>query len=229
MKFTILLTFILFDGLLFGQFSADGPKEAVIGSKHDLRRLVKGNSDKISACEYCHPEPQAISSESSQAWNQQSKIIRFSSYATPKFDVSDSSVPTSDSGRRAGNATAMCLSCHDGVVSDAAMDSNLAVGGTSPTSAGLQSVLDLSGGHPVQFTYSYQLANTHRGLQPPVEGVGVPTPYVGRSTSLPLYKQSPSDESGRMECATCHDPHNGKETYFLRMNNTGSALCLNCH
>jgi len=31
-----------------------------------------------------------------------------------------------------------------------------------------------------------------------------------------------------VECATCHDPHSDKPT-FLRIENTGSAVCLTCH
>jgi predicted CXXCH cytochrome family protein len=229
MKFNMLLTIVLFESCLFAQFSADGPKELVIGSPHDLRRFAKRNSDGISVCEYCHPKPPGNISESTLPWNQQSKLRRYSFYASPTFNATEIQVPAIASGGMASAATLMCLSCHDGATSDAAMDRNLRAGGAGPTNAGLQSVLNLAGDHPVQFTYGYELASTHRGLQSPVEGVGVSLPYVGRGAPLPLYKESPTDVSGRMECATCHDPHNGKEKHFLRMNNSGSALCLNCH
>ena len=225
----MLLTIILFDSCLFGQISADGPKEAVIGSPHDLRQIAKKNLEDGSVCEYCHPKPLRITSESSLPWNQQSQLRQFSAYASPTFNATDVPVPESDSKKRVSDATLMCLSCHDGAVSDAAMDRNLRAGRTSSTNASPQSVLNVLGDHPVQFTYSSQLATAHRGLQSPVEGVGVPVPYVGRIISLPLYKESPTDVSGRMECATCHDPHNGNTSYFLRMENNGSALCLNCH
>ena len=32
-----------------------------------------------------------------------------------------------------------------------------------------------------------------------------------------------------VECATCHDPHGTTNATFLRIANTGSALCLACH
>jgi len=32
-----------------------------------------------------------------------------------------------------------------------------------------------------------------------------------------------------VECASCHDPHVSDTLTFLRMDNTGSALCLACH
>ena len=31
-----------------------------------------------------------------------------------------------------------------------------------------------------------------------------------------------------VECASCHDPHSNNST-FLRVTNTGSAVCLTCH
>lgn len=32
-----------------------------------------------------------------------------------------------------------------------------------------------------------------------------------------------------VECATCHDPHQSTNATFLRLANTGSAVCLACH
>lgn len=34
---------------------------------------------------------------------------------------------------------------------------------------------------------------------------------------------------GYVECASCHDPHVSENPTFLRINNTGSAVCLACH
>ncbi|MBI3593131.1 MAG: hypothetical protein HY099_06610 [Nitrospirae bacterium] len=35
--------------------------------------------------------------------------------------------------------------------------------------------------------------------------------------------------SGRVECPSCHDPHDPSRNTFLRKSNAGSALCLTCH
>ena len=56
---------------------------------------------------------------------------------------------------------------------------------------------------------------------------------VKGSITLPLYGTDAA--TGKVECATCHDPHeersfvSGSSVYFLRALNTGSALCLTCH
>lgn len=220
----LLLALALFPACLYGQFTGDGPTEAVIGSLHDLRQYAKGNTEKMSACDYCHTKVEDVAGDSPLEWNRKVKMVSFTPYASATFNAGDLPGAAAGSGAMTNNANAtlMCLSCHDGAVAHRDMETNI-------PEAGPQRPLDLSGDHPVHFVYSYQLTGTHLGLQPPVEGIRMRIPYVGRRTSLPLYKDSPDDASGRMECATCHNPHDGTSRYFLRMPNTGSALCLNCH
>lgn len=50
---------------------------------------------------------------------------------------------------------------------------------------------------------------------------------------LPLYPRQEGDDASapevpHIECSSCHDPHNSRET-FLRVSNSASALCLTCH
>lgn len=45
--------------------------------------------------------------------------------------------------------------------------------------------------------------------------------------SLPLYGASLAD--GRVQCATCHDPHRKATTFLRASNNDGSRLCRTCH
>jgi len=35
--------------------------------------------------------------------------------------------------------------------------------------------------------------------------------------------------NGYVQCASCHDPHESVNPAFLRVDNSGSALCLRCH
>jgi predicted CXXCH cytochrome family protein len=102
----------------------------------------------------------------------------------------------------------------------------------TPPNIGNSSGAGLANDHPVDFTYSAALATAAGGLQTPTEGASVRIPSVGKTKPLPLFKDQNTDASGRLECATCHNPHDNSlngGNYFLRMDNTGSALCLNCH
>jgi predicted CXXCH cytochrome family protein len=51
-------------------------------------------------------------------------------------------------------------------------------------------------------------------------------------TDMILYKRTFTVNGGEgpsVECGSCHDPHNNTNPTFLRIANTGSALCLSCH
>ena len=73
---------------------------------------------------------------------------------------------------------------------------------------------DVGVGHPIAVDYDeVQNHDLRTGIQ--VESDG-----------LPLY---PGAGTPRVECSSCHDPHDNAYGNFLRMPNTGSRLCLTCH
>lgn len=51
------------------------------------------------------------------------------------------------------------------------------------------------------------------------------TSYVSKSGSV---STSTDGDQPFVECASCHDPHSEEQT-FLRISNSGSAVCLACH
>jgi len=71
---------------------------------------------------------------------------------------------------------------------------------------------DLSGDHPISFTYDSNLAVKNGNL---VDPSGLPT-------QVKL-------ESGQLQCASCHDAHNDSLGNFLVMSNSNSQLCTSCH
>jgi predicted CXXCH cytochrome family protein len=112
----------------------------------------------------------------------------------------------------AGSLT--CLGCHDGVT---AMDN---YGGVTTGSQPMGAVAarltrDLSDDHPVSILYDNALFVLDNSLVDPASG---------GNTAAPLLR------NGRVQCASCHDPH-GKPglAKFLRIDNTGSNLCVQCH
>lgn len=103
-----------------------------------------------------------------------------------------------------GGVSKLCLSCHDGTV---ALDSY--GGETASTSITGTALLgeNLSNDHPVSITYG--------GNEMVAEATA--------ETLTPLW-------GSKVECASCHDVHNvDGNTYLLRIDNSGSNLCLNCH
>ncbi len=102
----------------------------------------------------------------------------------------------------------MCLSCHDGLSASDVFTATHATRlgaqfGTSPFQAFGQ------GGHPIGVRYPI----AHQRYHAPA--------VVGQSLPLP---------EGRVQCVSCHDPHNTQrhESMLIRSNG-GSRLCLACH
>lgn len=103
------------------------------------------------------------------------------------------------------SASLRCLSCHDGVTN---LD---AYGGATGTST----MGDVFPGSPD--ILGTTLADDH-----PVSIAITGLPSAGQSqTTLPYY-------TSKVECSSCHDPHDTSNTFFLRLTNN-SSLCTTCH
>ncbi len=210
-------------------FSAPLFSQSVIGSKHDLTSLggtstilgiLATNTDRV--CAFCHtphqPDPGGGNEEQDPLWNHQlSAAGPYGVYDSTTLDADDVGnleelvVAPAD-----GTATVshLCLSCHDGTIGVGSLandpyttDSNPPSNAATPITGSANMGTDLSNDHPINFDYAPVVVQDG-GL------VAAPT--------APLF-------AGKVQCATCHDPHNSLDTPFLVMSNTASALCVDCH
>ncbi len=108
----------------------------------------------------------------------------------------------------------LCLSCHDGAT---AIDdfggndeyfNNVTIPDDRPSNLGT----DLRDDHPIGIEY------------PPPDLTG----YNDASTFTGV-KLVTINGVDRVECTSCHDPHDNSLGMFLRQTQTGSAICLECH
>jgi len=113
-----------------------------------------------------------------------------------------------------GSRTRACLSCHDGTVAVvtgltlSSADSSWMLysnGSAVPASASPQN--GLMGTHPVGVTYS----PTWAGFKD-----------ISTDASVKL-------ENGKVQCTSCHAPHDNSNSFFLVKSDDGSALCMTCH
>ena len=218
-------------GLLF---SATASAQTIAGSVHDFSDDVGWNTTG-EICVVCHTphnsytetEAGAGAGELGPLWNRAlTQVTAFSVY-TDVTRVGSDLEATTVLGQPTG-VSKLCLSCHDGTIAidsfGRAADRSVFTGGTQTMAdinpnanigEGSGTTGDLSNDHPVAFTFPTTDA----------EIVGATGNVVnGQTDPLPLFG------GAQMECATCHDVHaTGTFGPLLRVDNTGSGLCLNCH
>lgn len=212
----------------------------VLGSKHDLssgmgsaynHNLAYTNYNQV--CVYCHtPHDSNTANGGKLLWNRSFSTATYTLYSSPTAKLTPSQ-PTGSS-----SPSALCLSCHDGTIAvdsivntpnqpftpsathvrmstDASADScgqchsanvNLTMRAVRNAFLGT----DLSNDHPISMVYDNAL---NPGLNPQA---------TVTAAGLRLY-------SGKVECATCHDPHNTNNRAFMRISNANSAMCGTCH
>ncbi|MFC1761353.1 cytochrome c3 family protein [Planctomycetota bacterium] len=181
---------------------------AITGSSHDFSTSSWNFTGEI--CAPCHtPHNAEMDVAGSPLWSHQVTTATFQLYSSPSFD-GESTI-----GQPSGTSK-LCLSCHDGTV---ALDNfGGFVGGSNY--AFLTLGTDLSGSHPISFTYDTALAETDKGLFNPV----TTSSGLGGTIHVDLLHE------GNVECTSCHNVHNesGADSLLVKSND-GSQLCLTCH
>jgi len=179
---------------------------AISGSAHDFSNTGWSGGE---ICVACHAPHNNIDVADAPLWNHEVSTATYELYSSPTFDADDLSQP--------GGVTKLCLSCHDGTV---AIDSFGGADGTIHIGESRNLGTDLSDDHPVSFTYDTSLAIEDGGLHDPAST----TSGLGGTIEADMLF------AGKMECASCHDVHNKYELAgLLKIDNSGSALCLTCH
>ena len=226
-SFAVALALVLGFAVLIGQPSVVAE---VRNSKHDFSLSgnggIWGSAEVDEVCIFCHTPHRANTTDIGPLWNREEITASFSLYGSETLDGS----PAQPTG-----SSLACLGCHDGAI---AIDMFRAGHPSTPNMMSLgdvyypgspygegganigesyaanPSVNDLGNDHPVSFVYDEALALADGGLRDPGT----------LPADLPLFE-------GRLECATCHDVHDGTPAIpsLLRVNISGSELCLSCH
>ena len=195
----------------------------IANSHHDFSGSSWANYE---ICIVCHtPHNANLSVTAAPLWNHQLTSSTFQTYT---------SVTLNATVGQPNQSSKLCLSCHDGTV---AMDNyGTITSGTDYMSSGRWNLgTDLTHQHPISFDYNTDLANADGELYDP----STRTSGLGGTVDQDLLF------NGKLECASCHDVHVGRNnsgctgchtmhplrtvSLTLRKSNSGSALCLTCH
>lgn len=185
--------------------------QTIVGSAHDFSGASWNTTDEI--CIVCHtPHNADMTVPDAPLWNHEvTAVTDYTLYSSLTFD-GEASIGQPDGSSK------LCLSCHDGTVALENFSGNNT--GTNYMTGDNLIGTDLGDDHPISFTYDAALASTDGGLFDPTI---TPSGLGGSITNTMLY-------GDKMQCASCHDVHNGAGViHLLRLSNTASALCLTCH
>ncbi len=245
----------------FAQDSIDGSYNApagsgIVGSKHDLSMTtgiggLYGATDTLDrVCIWCHAPHNTMMVNEAQGitylplWNHEVTSKYYDTYQSDFGDgpdasglagVGDESSSNQFSDRHLfngantigepGSVSRLCLSCHDGTiaVNEYGMDPQRenSQGGANSFIADQFKIGaggSLQNHHPIGFDY-IDVSNMDDEIANPdtlmADGVTIRSLLYGN----------------RMECVTCHDVHNSKNTgeTFLWVSDANSQFCLTCH
>lgn len=193
-------------------FAAPSLASGVAGSPHDLSG--RGTRAGFSICAYCHTPNNGGGVDVGQ-WTS----LGPGPEGFPLFGIRAEDTPTRNETMPPPRGVSLvCLSCHDGVTAWDALYFNSRVTTASDRHAAGLRLWGANPDHPVSIDYPPAYESTMR---------------LGswrRAGRMPLFSTFGTNaQTGRVECASCHNPHNGALGKFLRASTRGSGLCYNCH
>ncbi len=205
----------------------------ISATKHNLSAsgpgTVKANAGQQNdeICVYCHtPHFANTGFTGAPLWNKATPSATYTMYGTTIAGSTPDATPN--------GITKACLSCHDGVSALNSIVNQAGSGGVTAggynvafgaTAAGTAFTMpagatnigtNLADDHPVSITYTAGNASL-KATSTTLTG------WTGATTIANLLR------NGKVECSSCHDPHTSTNGLFLRVSNSGSALCLGCH
>lgn len=230
---------------------AAGPKISDIvtgGNKHNLSSLNKNVTYKAAPsgernteiCVFCHTPHHAV--PQSTLWNRSNSSVIFGKYSSQTLVIRKTSA--AQYGEPNGSSR-LCLSCHDGVTAGGILLGALQYGlpinmGSNDRITGVALFTAdkiRSGHHPVSFFYNDAV----------LRAIQIDTLKSTQDYKLPTKVKL--DPASRMQCTTCHDPHQNQSTedtypspnegrkiapfWVYGANNNATldheAVCLDCH
>jgi len=202
LRLTTLLVFLYFTCSLYGQ--------SVVNSLHNLSVSGPGTvkaSSESEVCIFCHTTHST--NPMGPLWNREDPGSHYILY-----DNTISNTFQSAPGQPDG-ASLLCLSCHDGTIALGnvlSRSSSIDFSGGYTTLTGVNSLTtDLSDDHPVSFIFNATIATSDGQL------------------SYPPSHPAKLDNNGKVQCTSCHDPHNSMNQSFLLATTQFSELCFSCH
>jgi predicted CXXCH cytochrome family protein len=183
--------------------------QSIVNTVHNLSALGPGNikaASEAEVCVFCHTPHR--SRPYSPLWNRDDPGTTYTLYNTSTIEATIN---------QPDGSSIMCLSCHDGTIAlghvlSRNTDIDFSAGVTTLPPGNTNLSADLANDHPVSFTYNSALATADGQLKQPA------------NITWPVFL-----ENSKVQCISCHDPHDDTNEKFLIASTRYSELCLSCH
>ncbi len=186
------------------------------GSGHDFGTSPGGTFQTVEdeICIPCHTPHNAGASTVGPLWNHEISTASYTLYSSP---IGSLGPATPD---QPGPNSKLCLSCHDGTI---AIDMYGLHAGSVFMTGAANLTTDLSNDHPVGLLWLHQttgVGSEPNDCSPCHFGPPRKVVFFGSNYGVDI----------KMECGSCHDPHNTPGYDYLTVESmTDSLLCFNCH
>lgn len=181
----------------------------VVNTVHNLSVSGPGPikaMDEEQVCIFCHTPHEAL--PTAPLWNRNDPTTTFSIYPS---GGSMQSMPGQPDG-----SSRLCLSCHDGTSAVGLVRnpnqtfamSGVSVSGALPATSASNLGTSLADDHPVS-------------IVPSLQDPEIALPSDGDAVQL--------DASGKVQCRSCHNPHDNSIGHFLVRTTESGDLCITCH
>lgn len=220
MKNVLLLAALILIVVTAAYPAAPGPKlsdnNGVNDNKHNLSvnsqasfRATDASDPKArQICIFCHTPHN--SAPQTPLWNHKETTQSFGHYSSQslKIHTDPATRSAADYKLEPNGSSRLCLGCHDGVTALGALQGGAVIeinnSFDTAMSGGRSFDRDrtTNSHHPVSFIYNANVRDKLKALEP-LNGYKLPSDPV----AAPEVKL---DREGRMQCTTCHDPHQSK-------------------
>jgi predicted CXXCH cytochrome family protein len=222
----------------------------IVGTSHDLSSAsgvggswgsgsaADGTMDRI--CIYCHTPHHSATIADAAAdgityfplWNHDNTALSYATYTNGTDTPDGIQHMLNATIGQPGSVSKLCLSCHDGSVAISSYG-NFEGGANSENHTGAvvasgrilvgaAGAIGLTNHHPIGFDYNDVIATGDDEIADPS------TPFINNPNGVTIGEVL---WNGKMECSSCHDVHNTKNSgaKFTWTEDTNSSLCLTCH